>query len=362
LVTIVGDWDKELLGSSVTEYVGAAFLLHASTVSGNRGVFDLGWLDQSQFADITSEVPADTLRQVIVEQYATDRTGFKAIADEAQKRSQAPGAEFRRFGFNPLASRPVVSGLAETLLIPVPGLVLRKASPVGIYYAGLAKWGTRFTNDLGDLFESYVGRQLRLIPDARVEPEIAYGPDRERKLSVDWFVVCDDCVILIEAKSCGPTEAIRLGAPNATADLVRKLGHGIEQLNASAQLIRGREPGFEAIPDDRPLVGLVVTLEPFPTVNNPWTAAAFPTSDIPYLVASINEVENLVSITDESAATLLREHLADPEHVGWSLGSALVGHQYTENPILRQGWDSYPWSEDQSTGIPSGTLDAAELT
>jgi len=239
-----------------------------------------------------------------------------------------------------------VAGLADTLLIPVPGLVLRKASPTGIYYAGMTKWGTKFSNDLGDLFESYVGRQLNLIPGAHVRPEIAYGPAKQPKLSVDWFVVCDDCVILVEAKSCGPTEPIRLGAPNAVAALTAKLGRGIEQLNTSARLISASTPGFGHIPTDRPLLGIVVTLEPFFAVNNPWTVgAALPECDIRYLVANVNELENLVSVTDQPVGTLLREHLTDPAHTGWSLGGALIGHEHGRNPVLDQAWESYPWHE-----------------
>jgi hypothetical protein len=109
-----------------------------------------------------------------------------------------PDSQYRRFGFNPLSSRPAVADLADALLIPVPGYIVRKASPLGIYYTGLEKWGTPFTADLGELFEAYVGRQLRLLPDATVLPEIAYGRKKGER-SVDWFAVFDDCVVLVKS-------------------------------------------------------------------------------------------------------------------------------------------------------------------
>jgi len=103
LTTITTGWDEELLGCALIEYVGAAFLLHAGAHY-NSGTFELDWLDQPQFADITTEVPAAVLRRVIEEQYTADRAGYKAINADAQARSGTPAAEFRRFGFNPLAT------------------------------------------------------------------------------------------------------------------------------------------------------------------------------------------------------------------------------------------------------------------
>ena len=47
-------------------------------------------------------------------------------------------------------------------MVPVPGLLDRKTSPLGLYYAGVEKWGNAFAEDCGALFEQYVGRQLRI--------------------------------------------------------------------------------------------------------------------------------------------------------------------------------------------------------
>ena len=77
-----------------------------------------------------------------------------------------------------------------------------------MYYSGAKKWHSSFTEDVGDLFEQYVGRQLQQIPNAIVYPEIVY--DKDNKKSVDWIVVCEDTVILVEVKSVRPTEDIRL--------------------------------------------------------------------------------------------------------------------------------------------------------
>jgi len=88
---------------------------------------------------------------------------LRKLQREAERKAGAPAPRYRRYGFNPLSSRPAVAELASTLLIPVPAFVFRQASPLGLYYTGLARWGKAFADDLGELFEVYVGRQLGLL-------------------------------------------------------------------------------------------------------------------------------------------------------------------------------------------------------
>jgi hypothetical protein len=345
-------WPERLLGCTLQEYVGAAILLHTGALR-NAGIFDLDWLSQPQMEEVTREVPADVLRRVIEEQYAATPTRLRSLQDDAEARSGTPGSQYRRFGFNPLSSRPAVAGLTGGLFIPVPGYVVRKASPLGIYYAGLDKWDTPFAADLGEPFEAYVGRQLRLLPDATVFPEIAYGR-KKGKDSVDWFAVFDDCVVLVEVKSTRPTEPVRLADDRIADTLGGILSRAVRQLNTSASLVRSREQGFEDIPsDNRPLVGLVVTMEPFHTVNTPFTRDYLPACDIPYRVCSALELEQLVTVSDISAGRLLLDHLTDPQKDGWSVQSALTGHQGGRNQIIDDAWATYPWKSEPEEPEPS---------
>jgi hypothetical protein len=336
-------WPEHLFGCTLQQYVGAAILLHTGALR-NSGTFDLEWLTQPQFEDVTREVPADVLRSVIENHYVATQAQLQDLQRAAEQRTGVPDGKYRRFGFNPLSSRPVVAELASTLLIPVPGFIVRKASPLGIYYAGLEKWGTRFSADLGELFEAYVGRLLGLLPDARVLPEITYGPRRGER-SVDWFAIFDDCVVLVEVKSARPTGPVRLADSGIAETLGRMLGHGVEQLNTSASLIRNRQPGFDNVPSDRSMVGLVVTMEPFHTVNTPFVAGYLPLCDIPFRVCSALELEQLVTVADVSFGRLLHDHMTDPEKTGWSARSALEGHACTRNMIIDDAWASYPWKD-----------------
>jgi hypothetical protein len=351
LAVAMPGWPARLIGCTLQEYVGAAILLHTSAVR-NTGTFDPGWLSQPQMAEITREVSADALLRVIEGQYTATPTQLRSLQQGAEARSGTPTSQYRRFGFNPLSSRPAVAGLASGLVIPVPGYVVRKASPLGIYYTGLEKWGTTFTADLGELFEAYVGRQLALLPDATVLPEIAYGR-RKGESSVDWFAVFDDCVILVEVKSTRPSEPVRLADDRVAGTLGGTLSGAVRQLNKSVSLVRSREPGFEAIPCNRPLIGLVVTMEPFHTVNTPFTSGYLPPCDVPYRVCSALELEQLVTVSDNSAGRLLLDHMTDPEKTGWSAGSALRGHRLGRNQVIDDAWATYPWKSDPTDPPPS---------
>ena len=337
-------WPERLLGCTLREYVGVAILLYVSALK-NEGTFDPEWLLQPQCEEVRREVPADVLRHVIEVNYTTDKDQFKEFQQTAEAKAGSPGGQYRRFGFNPLSSRPAVAGITDRLLIPVSAYIVRKASPLGIYYAGLELWGTRFSAELGDLFEAYVGRQLRLLPDATVLPEIAYGR-KKGELSVDWFVIFNDCVMLVEVKSTRPTEPIRLADSSVADALDRVLSHAVRQLNISASMARSRAKGFEAIPDDRPMIGLIVTMEPFYTVDAPFTRSYLPKCDIPFRVCSALELEHLVTVSDASAGRLLRDHMQDPGKEGWSVESALIEHTGVPNRVLQEAWATYPWKNE----------------
>ncbi|MGW0886380.1 hypothetical protein, partial [Streptomyces sp. NPDC002671] len=63
-------------------------------------------------------------------------------------------------------------------LIPVTPAVLGTVCPMGLYYTGMEHYDSKvfeaFARDLGELFEQYVGRHLRLLPNSEVHHEIVY--------------------------------------------------------------------------------------------------------------------------------------------------------------------------------------------
>lgn len=343
LSVIRGDWADQLLGCSLQEFAGTAVLLQASAWR-NAGTFDVAWIGQPQFGDILRDVPAERLRHIIENLYTASCDVLRALQTSAYRRSGTPKPDYRRFSFNPLDARPVVSGISDRLFIPVPQLVTRRASPLGVFHEGIRRWNEAFSRDIGNLFEAYVGRHLALIPNTSVLPEFTYGKDK--RLSVDWWLITQDAVVLVEVKATRPTESIRSGSESISDDLRDRLHRAVEQLDTSASLIDLNHPEVPgAIPRDKPMVGLVVTMEPFHAVSENTTTGVFPTCRIPWALSSAVELEDLVTVGDVPVGKLLLDHLTDPSKIGYPIKSALVGHEPAgENKIIQQGWDSFPWA------------------
>lgn len=336
-------WDTELLGCPLREYVGTAQLVWASAFS-CAGRFDLALFDTPDGQLIARHVGRDTVSRVVEAHFAISKDRFRAEDNKVAQRAARLDPELRRFTYNPLRGRPVLTGFGAGYLCPVPQLAWAKATPWGVYFSGLDHYGDRFARDLGHLFEQYIGRQLRLLPDAQVIPEITCGPKASRRKTVDWIVVFSDLVLLVEVKSAIPTEPVRLGTPAAADEVIKKLGKAFSQIDITAQLIEDRDPALASVPADRPILGMAVTLEPFHLANAPFLHDLLPSTRTPVAVAAAVEIEDLVSITDMSAARMLRERAGDAERSTWSLDTVLHGHAHSRNPVLDEAWNSYPWA------------------
>ncbi|MFE7902378.1 hypothetical protein ACFU3E_33770 [Streptomyces sp. NPDC057424] len=340
-------WEEELLGTSLSHYVGIAQLLWASAIS-CAGRFDPDSLKAPGAERICAEIPAATILSVAEKHFVTDVAAFRQVNERARMTADPL---LRRYEYNPLRGTPLVKGYGRGYLAPVSQLIPAKASPLGIYYTGVARFGDAFAQDLGDLFEAYVGRQLGLLPDGTVQPEIVYG--RSKALSVDWIVVTEELVLLVEVKSVRPTAHLRLAGEQRIDEVRRMLGHAYEQIDNTAALIVGGQKEFAHVPNDRPVHGLIVTMEPFHIVNAPVQRPQLPATKVPVTVCSISELENMVTITDAPVGRLLLERAADAQRSTYAMREALLGHTHARNAVLDAGWDSYPWRHAAAGQVPS---------
>jgi hypothetical protein len=364
---IVGDWAQQVFGCSLTEYLKAAFLLHVGALKNsgmfdalknsgmfdalkNSGMFDPGWIDQPQFAQVREFLPAQLMRDLFRRHFVADRDKLTATQNEVERRVGRPAPAYRRFGFNPLTKYPVVSGLGEHWYMPVPYLLIRKASPIGVFFAGLEHFGKAFADDLGAFFEGYVGDNVREL-GGEVVSEIEFGSPGQRMRSVDWIVVFPECLLLVEVKSTRPTEEIRWGGRKADEKIAGLLAKGVQQLGRTRTWIADRHPDFAHIPADRPVIGLVVTMEPFNVVNTPFVATALPESTVPYRVCSAEEIEGLVRLHADNVGGQLLSYMNDPERNGHSIKPLLEHRELGRNRLLDDAWDSIRWpSENDDTG------------
>jgi hypothetical protein len=334
----------ELYGAPLQQAVGVAFLLHTSAMV-NAGYFDLAWLSQPNFEEILKILPAKTVTAVINAAFANTFEEFRASA------AKAPALPYlSKYMFNPLTARPLVRLPDGQFVAPVPQLIAKRMSPLEFYYAGLERWGVSFTNDLGEIFEDYVGRQLNTLPDAVVLPEIQYLEGKAQLKSVDWIVIFEDVVILVEAKATRVPAGARAASTALEASIDSTLGKAIKQINRTVAAIKAGVSEFSGIPVDRPMIGMIATLDSWYWSNSPFMRDQLPTPAIPTSIASSRQLEILVAIGQRlSAGKVLKEILDDEEKRSWQLGSALNSYsqQDDKNPLLLAAWQQYPFGDKE---------------
>lgn len=330
---MVDGWDRELLGCSLDEYLAVGELILYGHHP-NRGQFSATFFNHPGLHGLFGELTPAQLGQIYIRNFVQDVEQFK--------RSVRPNdrpAPYRRMTYNPLIAAPAITGLDSLDYVPVANLVVRKISPLGLYYAGLAHFGEAFARDMGQLFEAYVGANLQLCSDAVVHPEVTYGKSTQK--SVDWFVVTPSAVVLVEAKSVRPTEEVRVGGPDAAAALQRMLKKAGNQIQRTSEEIDRGNPSFAHIPRDRPRAGLVATIADFHVLNaDPIRKFAGLQTALPTVIGSIGEIEMVVNNVPDFAKFVHTVATAHPA-TGNSMRAALKSNDPShDNPILIRAWES----------------------
>ena len=175
------------------------------------------------------------------------------------------------------------------------------------------------------------------------------------KRSVDWIILWDNAVLLIEVKSARATQAIRLGGAAGWTALTDKLGQAYNQLATTSQLIDDAHPKFSHIPRNLPRIGLILTVEPYPFVDAGMIRSMFGAAPtIPTRVCSVNTLEWLVCLPDRSIGEYLVNLMTDPAKEGWEVlgGDEYAGVEFRPNPVLDQAWNTFRWSPAVDIGTP----------
>lgn len=328
-------------GVPFREAIGATFFLQVGALQ-NGGVYKRGWLDQPGFTEVL-KVYSRTNIHKIVSRLTTTPADFRSAFNQ----HSVGTATAARFDYNPLMATPFVDMGDGDPVAPATPLILRTVTPGGLYYAGLAMHGEAFADDLGGLFQHYIGRQLKLIEEAEVEPEILFGKGGGQR-SVDWFVILPNLVIMVEVKSRRLRSAARAGNAMLMNSLNEALGGALTQLTRTVNHLADNHLAFKHIPTDRPMLGLIVTAEPFYTGAMyllDHGVAAIPGGrlpDVPVAAASARDVELLVTHGKDIEPLLLAEI---EKSAGGVVSLSGIGKKAgAKNPILADAWNAYPWS------------------
>jgi hypothetical protein len=166
----------------------------------------------------------------------------------------------------------------------------------------------------------------------------------------DWIVVTDEVVVLVEVKCARPTLDYRMGGAGGSADAKDKLGKAVDQLEKTAQRIAEHHPAFAHIPADRPVRGLIVTLEPF-YLRQTMREDLVKRDALPVTVAWAHELETSVAalIDRKDAGARLLAALTPTDTELTPTGTAIpvlvdvrkgLNGEFP-NPIVERNWDAW---------------------
>lgn len=283
------EW-RDAFGAAVGDLVNVGFVAHVAAMK-HGGVVPIEHMGDSRFDRAYRDI-SPTQALAVLKAFYTASVGDAASWAEEQEREG-----YEKWSPNPLHDSPVIVLADGTHLVPWPRALIARFSPGGLFYPAVRAFGQGFAESLGRAFESYVGDNLRLLRFAEVMPERAWGKPESR--SCDWFVVMPDCVLLVEAKATRPNVEVRLGTPEGHADVLRKVGKAADQLERTAEMVRSGHPAVVDIPSDRPIVGVVATLEPFHFMDSFFYRDVLGDRSIPISVAYSHMIEGTAATLAE---------------------------------------------------------------
>lgn len=317
------DW-VGVLGTSLDDAIRASFLLWTGA-GVNDGTYNPRWVQQENFAEVNTFIPADV----------TTATADRLTATVAQARADAADVEAKRieaglgklpphlasYAYNPLTRTPIIDLGPTVRVAPQRQFILQAAMPDSLYYAGIQKFDRDFSTRLGNRVEAYAGWQLQHSGLLQVYPEIVYD---NAQRSVDWFVVLPDAVVLIECKSARLSLDARSGSAEPLQAVInRHVGKARRQIKRTVEKIRSGHHQFAAIPADRNMFGLIVTSEPFYTANLPSVTSTLPSPGIPTMAVSLRDVELLSSLNPQEFEQVMHDVVADEERSTWGFPQAV---------------------------------------
>ena len=300
--------------------------------------FSVEWLDGPEYRSLEDVIDLDAVRRTFTEHLVTTLSEFKV----ANRRSQDPlPSAQKKFAFNPLDDKPFIEGVIDVPIAPSAQAILLKALPPAIYHLALRALGKDFADDLGSVFQHYVGRQLGLVVgDRQVVPEVRYGSRQAKMDSCDWFLELPDLVVLIECKARQPIESLRTGGHDWLRSVQESIGKGTKQLNRSDSDMMRIIAENLSIDATKPRVGLVVTLEPFYLNQNWLIRDELPAADLPVGVVSVAELESLVPLNPDELSRVLRDAVEISQENVLLLNPALDAAAGRQNSLLVATWES----------------------
>ena len=332
---------EELLGAPVGSFIRAGFALYLASMA-YGGVLTPDLLLEGEVRQLYEPLSPEDLLDIAYRNFA------QSIDDHQRQTREAERLGREKWSFNSLVSRPFIR-YGSSLVCPSSQLLLERIGATAIWYTGAERWKSKFTDAVGDVFEAYVGDQLRLIEAATILEQVRFISNGSDAASCDWFLVTDDVLVLVEVKCARPTIDYRTGDPVGLKDTERKLGDAVSQLEKTANLLANGHAAFGHIPKHLPIRGLVVTLEPFyprETMREGLVASEV----LPIGAVSAYEIELVAAaLTNQSdAGAQILAALTRDDGVMPTLTDVANGRTFPANAILTRSWNRWAtWAADR---------------
>lgn len=312
---------KDLLGASIEQIFTAAFMFYISAIH-HDGYIDVSFLEDERYQKFEPHLPAEVARNVLRLLTAS----IEDLKDDAREASsRAPLlTSYERFDYNPLTRTPLVRLHESALIAPQPEFIIRAVHPENLYYRGMRKWADQqFGKAYGFRVEAYTGMQLQHTGKHHVIPEFKYLKDGSEAASSDWFLVTPQATFIIECKSARMSLIAKAGSesfPKVYKDHIQK---AFKQLDENASNIQGGNEFYAHIPNDRPLIGLVVTAEPLYNANDPSILDSIKKPKIPVLTLSLRDIENLATLEPTEVGKSLMAITQDTTSYSWNISESI---------------------------------------
>ena len=124
-------WEQQVLGMPLKNYVNLIYTLWAFALT-NRGQFRLEWLADQHHAFLSDYFTVATANGPFQKSWATPIEEFVALNDAL---AQGMDDGYMKYEINPLWTRPFIGFPDRRFIAPVAQLIIRKASPTGIFYS-----------------------------------------------------------------------------------------------------------------------------------------------------------------------------------------------------------------------------------
>src|SRR5690606_21741807 len=129
----------------------------------------------------------------------------------------------------------------------------------------------------------------------------------------------------------------RRGQPQMESDVERTLGKAASQIETTARLIAEQHRAFAFVPRDRPMLGMIVTLDSYYVIEHP-------IPNISTWLASSRDLEQLVTMQDPTIGQFLLSH--HNGHHAALLGAELHNAKLGRNSILDHAWNRLPFNPE----------------